>query len=405
MRCCGALPNVMTEFLSARTPAEIGALAERVAVAESVAFDTEFLWERSYWPQLCLVQVAIDGLEAVADPVDGGDVTSLWEAIASAPLVIVHAGEHDLGIMHDQIGRLPERIFDTQIAAAFLGWGDSVGHSSLVEALLKRLVKGGEGYTDWAQRPLSSAQIEYAVEDVRHLHDLWRNLADELKRRGRTEWVDEEIQQCCAGIGVLADPREMWRRVKGSNRLNGRALAVLQEITAWREEEARRRDETRRRLVSDQVLIEIARRAPTDPAQISRMRGLHPGQARKYAGPLAEVVGDAVRLDERDWPRRAQRPPYSRDPRIDPVALVLHGVLRMQANALDLGTGLLGTRGDLEELVRRYLAAELDGTGPPLPMLEGWRRAAIGNDLLRLLEGGAAVRIDFGEPVAGLTID
>ncbi len=394
----------MTEFLSARTPAEIAALAERVAAAESVAFDTEFLWERSYWPQLCLIQVAIEGLVAVADPLASGDVRSLWEAIATAPLVVVHAGEHDLGIMHDQIGRLPKRIFDTQIAAAFLGWGDSVGYSNLVEAILKRSVEGGEGYTDWAQRPLSRAQIEYAVEDVRHLHDMWRVLADELNRRGRAEWVDEEIRRRCAGIGVLAEPREMWSRVKGSNRLNGQALAVLQGISAWREEEARRRDETRRRLVSDQVLIETARRAPTDPGQISRMRGIHPGQARKFAGPIADAVRAAVRLDEREWPRRPQRLPFARDPRIDPVALVLHGVLRMQARALDLGTGLLGTRADLEELVRRYLAGELDRIEPPLPVLDGWRRAAVGNDLLRLLDGDAIVRIDFSEAGAGLII-
>lgn len=386
---------------TARDPQAIASLAERIRGAGVVGFDTEFLWEKTYWPQLCLLQVAADGVEAVADPL-AADVGPLWEAIADAPLVLLHAGDHDLDLMHTAIGRLPDQVFDTQVAGAFLGYGDSAGYGNLVQAALGRPVRGGEGYTDWSRRPLKDAQIEYALEDVRHLHPLWEALSDDLHRRGRTDWAAEETRLRFARVGDPVDPQDAWHRVKGSNRIKGKALAVLQAVAAWREEEAMRRDENRRRVVPDQVLIEIAKRAPTDPDQISGLRGLHQGQARRVADPLADAVRGAVRLPESEWPRRAPRPDFAGDPSIDPIASVLHGVLRMQAKAMDLAPGLLGNRSELEELVRLRLATSVDGSSHPL--LEGWRRRAVGEDLLHLLDGQATIRITADGDGPGLTI-
>lgn len=389
-------------MIIARTSEAIASLAERVRSARVVAFDTEFLWEKTYWPLLCLVQVATDdGTEAVADPL-AADVEPLWQALADAALVLVHAGDHDLDLMHTAVGRIPDRVFDTQVAGAFLGYGDSAGYGNLVQAALGRSVRGGEGYTDWSRRPLADAQLEYAVEDVRHLYPLWEALSSDLERRGRTEWAAEETRERFARIGTEVDPLDAWHRVKGSNRIKGKALAVLQAVAAWREEEAMRRDEARRRIVPDQVLLEIAKRAPTDPGQISGMRGLHQSQARKVAQPIAEAVRRAVRLPESEWPRRAPRPDFAGDPTIDPVASVLQGVVRMQAKAMDLAPGLLGTRSDLEELVRLRLAGDLDGSDHPL--LHGWRRDAVGSDLLHLLDGAATIRISVDGDGPGLTI-
>lgn len=389
------------QYVHARTRAEVAELADRVAEADVVAFDTEFLWEKTYWPKLCLLQVAVDGVEAVADPLAAGDLTDLWRAIADASLVLVHAGAHDLQIMHRALGRLPSRVFDTQVAGGFLGHGDSAGYGPLVEATLGRRVRGGEGYTDWSRRPLGNDQLEYAVEDIRHLHDLWTALTAALERRGRAAWAREETERRFTAVGDPIDPGRMWNRVKGSNRIKGHSLAVLREVAAWREEEAMRRDESRRRVVPDQVLVEIARRSPAGADQIARMRGLHGGQARRVAEPLAAAVRRAGRLSKSEWPRRPPPPPFAGDPVIEPIASVLHGVVRMRARALDIAPSLLGTRADLEELVRRRLAGERGVATAPWSR---WRAEAIGEDLERLLAGDATIRIGLATDGPGLEI-
>src|SRR3990172_2229143 len=201
----------MTETLHARTSAELADVAARVVAADAVAFDTEFLWERTYRPVLCLVQVGIDGLEATVDPLARDDLGPLWEALVGGPTVVVHAGLHDFDILYRQAGRLPARVFDTQVAAGFLGHGDTTGYGSLTGAVLRRVVRGGEGYTDWSRRPLSGDQLDYALEDVRHLLPLWRMLSGELETRGRTAWAGEEIARRFEGTGAPPRPRRSWR--------------------------------------------------------------------------------------------------------------------------------------------------------------------------------------------------
>jgi len=385
----------MTETLHARTSAELADVAARVVAADAVAFDTEFLWERTYRPVLCLVQVGIDGLEATVDPLARDDLGPLWEALVGGPTVVVHAGLHDFDILYRQAGRLPARVFDTQVAAGFLGHGDTTGYGNLTGAVLRRVVRGGEGYTDWSRRPLSGDQLDYALEDVRHLLPLWRMLSGELETRGRTAWAGEEIARRFEGIGDPVDPQEAWRRVADARKLKGRALVVLREAAAWREEEAMRRDEARQRLVPDRVLVEVARRAPTDSGQIAALRGLHPGQAKLAAGPLADAVRRAGSVPQADWPRWPPPRPFGNDPRVDAIASLLQGVVRSRAADMDLAPGLLGTRGDLEELARMLLARELDD-GVGVPLLAGWRRDAAGEDVLRVLRGEVAVRVGQG---------
>ena len=385
----------MTETLHITTTADVRSLAARLAAAPAIALDTEFLWERTFRPQLCLVQVGIDGLEATVDPLAGADLTALWSAVVSGPILVVHAGAHDLDILHRVAGRIPAQVFDTQVAGAFLGFGDAAGYGNLVGAALKERVRGGEGYTDWSRRPLSSEQAEYALEDIRHLLALWRALDADLERRGRREWVADEITRRFESVGEDLAPGEAWRRVTDARKLRGRALAVLREVAAWREQEAVRRDQSRQRLVPDRVLIEVARRGFTDPGQIADLRGMHPGQSKVVAGPLAEAVRRTATIPETEWPHWATPRPFAGDPRVDAIASLLHGVVRSRAADMDLAPGLLGTRGDLEELARRLLSVELDA-GVGVPLLVGWRRAAVGEELLRILRGEAAVRVASG---------
>lgn len=384
------------EILHARDPAAVAALARRIVGADQLAFDTEFLWERTYYPRLCLVQLATDDVLATVDPLVVDDLGPVWEALVGGPTVIVHAGAHDLDIVHRAVGRLPERVVDTQVAASFLGYGDTPGHGTLVGKALGVRVRGGEGYTDWARRPLTDEQVDYALDDVRHLIDLWSRLHADLEERGRTAWAEEETRVRFSGIGEPVEPRQQWRRVKDARRLSGRALAVLQETAAWREDTAMEHDETRQRVVPDRVLIEVARRASTDPARIAKMRGLHPGQAKRVAGPLAQAVRAALETPKDRWPRWPSAPAFAGDPRVDSIASVLHAVVRARAIDLDLASRLLGTRSDLEDLARRRLSGDLDEPDGAT-LLTGWRRKAIGEELLSVLRGEAALRIAEGD--------
>ena len=386
----------MTDTIHAQTPAGVAEVAARISASSAIALDTEFLWERTYRPQLCLLQVAGEGFEAIVDPLAITDLRRVWEAIVGGPTVVVHAGAHDLDIILTAAGRLPAKVFDTQVAGAFLGYGESAGYGNLVGAALGHPVRGGESYTDWSRRPLSGDQVKYALEDVRHLLDLWRKLAAQSEERGRTSWVADETQRRLATIGEVVEPDDAWRRVSDARKLKGRALAVLREAAAWRETEAVQRDTGRQRLVPDRVLIEVARRAPTDPGQIAELRGLHPGQAKLVAAPLVEAVRRALARPEAEWPRWPPARPFGGDPRVDAIASLLHGVVRSRAADMDLAPGLLGTRGDLEELARMLLAGELDREDREVPLLTGWRRTAAGDEVLKVLRGEASVRVGKG---------
>src|SRR3990172_2422349 len=190
----------MTETLHLTSTPDVRSLAARLASASAIA---------------------LDGLEATVDPLAGPDLSSLWAALVAGPILVVHAGAHDLDILHRAAGRIPERVFDTQVAGAFLGFGDATGYGNLVGAALKERVRGGEGYTDWSRRPLSSEQAEYALEDIRHLLALWRALDTELERRGRREWGADEITRRLESVGEDGAPVEAWRRVTDARKLRG----------------------------------------------------------------------------------------------------------------------------------------------------------------------------------------
>ncbi|NQV07221.1 HRDC domain-containing protein [bacterium] len=380
------------EPIHATTTADVADLAARLAGARAIAFDTEFMWEATYRPELCLIQVAAEGAIGTADPLAGPDLTPLWDVMLSGPEILVHAGEHDLTILRAQTGAVPDAVFDTQIAAGFLGLGDGPGYTSLVSRVMGKRPRSGEGYTDWKRRPLSSAQIGYALDDVAYLLPMAGILQERLEERGRRTWVDEETDRVFDGVGLDADPREQWRRVSDSRKLRGKALAVLREVTAWREEEAARVNMPRQRVVPDRVLIEVARRTPTAAKAISQLRGLHPRQAGQVAEPLARVVREALEIPESDWPRRPAPHPFADDPRVEAIGALVQGLVRTKAASLDLVPRLLGNRSGLDELVRDHLAGTIESVEHPL--LAGWRRDAAGAEVLRLLRGEIVLRVD-----------
>jgi len=370
-------------------------LAGQLAGVERIALDTEFMRERTYYAKLCLVQLATPDLLAVVDPLAVSDLRPLWDVVTGGAEIVFHAAGQDLEIIAGLARGLPQRHFDTQVAAAFVGYGDSIGYSRLVDRVIGHTPGHSEAYTDWTRRPLSQDQIDYALDDVRYLLEITEKLESELRDTGREAWVREELVAVIDSVRPEAEPDEMWRKVRGARGLRGRKLAVLQEVAAWREREAQARDIPRQRVVADRVLAEIAKRAPKQPAQIERLRGLHPREASRSSKAILEAVRRGVDRPEADLPDWGAAAPHVKDARVEMIAALLDAVLRGVAAKMNLSSRLLANRRDLEALARYRLAGSADT--PNLPVLSGWRRESVGERLLQVLRGELAVVIDDHE--------
>jgi ribonuclease D len=378
-------------------------LAEELRGCRLMGLDTEFLTERSYFPRLCLIQIATEDLLIVVDPLGCSDLRLLGDALDDELELIVHSGEQDLAILDRHLGRVPARVFDTQIAAAFLGYGHKIGYSRLVEICCGTRPKSSEAYTDWAKRPLEERQIDYALDDVRYLLRCRSFLVEELEAHGRFEWAEQECSLARATALEGYDPYRQWRKVSGVRGLNGQQLAILREVAAWREQEAAARNEPRQRIVSDRVLVELARRAPERREQLRSYRGMHPKEASRSAKSILAAVLRGKQMPPESRPARPRRSSPDDDPNISALATLLDAFLRARALELEISSRLLANRRDLERLVRLSLNGDLqparegaDAVGPddPPPLLHGWRRRVVGEDLLRLLRGELVLGVE-----------
>jgi len=375
-----------------RDAAALADLAEQLAGASRIALDTEFMRERTYYAKLCLVQLATPDLLAVVDPLAVSDLRPLWDVVTGGAEIVFHAAGQDLEIIAGLSGGVPQRHFDTQVAAAFVGYGDSIGYSRLVDRVIGHTPGHSEAYTDWTRRPLSQDQIDYALDDVRYLLEITDKLESELREVGREAWVREELTAVMDKVVAEAVPDDMWRKVRGARGLRGRKLAVLQEVAAWREREAQSRDIPRQRVVADRVLAEVAKRAPKQPAQIARLRGLHPREAERSSSAILEAVQRGVDRPESDLPDWGTHVPHVKDSRVEMIAALLDAVLRGVASKMNLSSRLLANRRDLEALARHRLGG--GDTLPDIPVLSGWRRESVGDRLLQVLSGEVTVTID-----------
>lgn len=386
--------SMMAEPLFVKDNRGLEDLATKLRDCHLLGLDTEFLTERSYFPRLCLIQIATENLLAVVDPLVCSNLALLGEVLADDVELVVHSGEQDLAIVDRHLGSVPARVFDTQIAAAFLGYGHRIGYSRLVDICCGTRPQSSQAYTDWAKRPLEPAQIDYALDDVRYLLRCRSFLMEKLQARGRLEWAQQECELARARALEGYDPHNQWRKVSGVRGLNGKQLAVLREIAAWREEQAAARDEPRQRIVSDRVLIELARRGPRRPAELRNYRGLHPNEASRSAEAIIAAVSRGRQQQPESLPVRPPRSSHADDPNVSALATLLDAFLRSRALEMEISSRLLANRSDLERLVR------LSVNGDPAPdeadhhpLLHGWRRQVAGEDLLRLLEGGLTLGV------------
>jgi ribonuclease D len=367
----------------------LDSLLDDARAAGRCALDTEFVWERTYAPVLCLVQIATPSRLAVIDPLRGAPLAPV-AALMSDPEVVkaMHAATADLAAFALHFDAPSASVFDTQLAAGFAGYGGSLSLERMLDQTVHVRLRHSEGFTDWSKRPLTQTQVDYAADDVRHLLDAMDALEVRLREQGRERWAHEEMRRRYDGALLVQDPDQAWRRVAGRGKLRGEQLSTLVAVAAWREREARRRDMPTSWLIRDPTLVELARRRPRTAADAAQVRGLQ----IKRGQQLDELL--RVLADEHGPPpvRDTELSSELRD-RIRVVLPLASSVLQAACAEAGIASELVATRDDLESLIR-----VVAGGGEDHPLLAGWRRELAGERLLRLLRGEIALRVVPGPP-------
>lgn len=367
-------------------------LAVTLRRASTFALDLEFVSESRYVPEICLAQIAWgdpdDPEVAALDPL-AADLRPVLELVSDPEVeTFFHAAQADLALLSQRFGIAGRNVYDTQIAAAFLGLGDQIGYASLVASLLGVELDKGAQFTDWCRRPLSAEQLRYALDDVRYLSAAWPRLRRRLEESGRLAWVEEETERLAASAATRLPPEEMYQKVKGWNRLRGRDLGALQSLAAWRERTALAENRPPSWILQDRSMIEVARRAPADAAALASIRGVKDGSVRRYGRDVLEAVREG----------RSHRPETGSRARPLPDkakgwAVLLSGLVTARAKEAGVAPRFVATRDDVERLVRWWIEGDRERESDH-PVLSGWRRELVGKALLAWLRGQTAIAID-----------
>ncbi|WP_294280942.1 ribonuclease D [uncultured Sphingomonas sp.] len=361
--------------------ATLANLCARLSQADYVMVDTEFMRESTYWPELCLIQIADTEEAAAIDPkAPGLDMTPLLDLLVNNDdvLKVFHAGGQDIEIIYNLTGKTPHPLFDTQIAAMALGQGEQIGYSNLVDSWLGISVDKGARFTDWSRRPLDQRQVDYAIGDVTHLAAIFPKMLERLRKTGRGAWLDQEMERLADPAHYANDPDVAWKRVRVSGRKPD-MLGRLKALARWRELEAQAKDLPRGRIVKDETLADLAGHPPRKQADLAKVRGLSATWAGNDIGArLMDALEAAQPLDADELPARDERKPgLGREGAL--VADLLKLLLKIRARDIDVAPRLLARADDLE-----MLAA---GVRSELSVLEGWRFEQFGRDALDLVEG------------------
>ena len=366
------------------TTDDLAAFCKPLAATEFIAVDTEFMRERTYWPKLCLAQVAgPDDAAAIDALAEGIDLAPLDELMANAKVLkVFHAARQDLEIFYLRMNQVPQPLFDTQIAAMVCGHGEAASYESLATKLAKAKIDKSSRFTDWSRRPLSERQISYALSDVTHLRVVYEKLRRQLEKSGRLSWITEEVAVLNDPATYRADPEQAWRRLKPRG-ASPRLLGTLKEVAAWRERTAQRIDIPRQRLLRDEQLLEIASHAPKTTEDLAMTRGLGRGFAEGWQGrEIMEAIERARNVPEAELPTRDKAPEQLRAP--SAVVDLLRTLLRLKAEQAGVAGRLVASADELDRLAagKRDIAA-----------LRGWRREVFGSDAVDLIEGRLALSL------------
>lgn len=372
------------------TSDDLASLCTRLAQSDFVAVDTEFMRENTYWPELCLVQIADTREAAAIDPLaEGIDLSPLLDLLTDNEdvLKVFHAGGQDVEIIYNFTGRTPHPIFDTQIAMMAVSQSEQIGYSNLVESWLNITVDKGARFTDWSRRPLTDRQIDYAIGDVTHLAEIFPKILARLKKTGRGEWLDQEMEKLADPENYRNDPSTAWKRIRAAGR-NPSVLGRLKALAQWRELEAQDKNIPRGRIARDEAIADIASHPPKRQADLAKVRGLSAGWRDNEIGKrLMATLERAEPLSEDEIPPRTSRgAPLGKEGSL--VADLLKLLLKIRVREIDVAARLLARSDDLEALAA--------GIRKNLPLLEGWRYEQFGHDALDLVEGKLAFAVVDG---------
>jgi ribonuclease D len=361
-----------------------------IGSAEIIAFDTEFVSEDTYLPELCLLQVAADGHLAIVDPLEFDDLSPFWELLAQpGKESLVHAGREEFRFCLKALGKRPANWFDVQLAAGLMGLEYPASYGTLVQKLLGKSLSKDETRTDWRKRPLSPRQIEYGLQDVVDLQSIRQILVARLNELGRLEWAHSELKDWQDDV-ERAETGERWRRVGGLAGMSPRALAIVRELWNWRDGEAQRRNMPPRRILRDDLLMELAKRQTSDPKRMRAVRGMERGEILRHLPKIGSCVEKAMAMEDDELPKSERR---SSRPQLNLLGQFLSTALGSICRSAQVAPNLAGTAQDVRDLVAYRL--DLGGFAPgEKPLLAtGWRAEVVGQVIDHLLSGQLAIRI------------
>lgn len=386
----GFLPK-RVDYESITDERQLAGLCRRLAACDAVAFDTEFVSEDTYWPQLCLVQIATRDHLAVIDPLKVGSLEPFWRTLADGrQTTIVHAGREELVFSLNSVARPPANLIDVQIAAGLVGHEYPAGYGSLVSKVLSERPPKGETRTDWRRRPLTPHQIEYALADASYLLPLYDALNKRLTDMGRLGWLAEEMDTWQAEVDA-SRTRTRWRRLSGIASLSGKRLAIARALWHWRDEEAQRRNLPAKHILRDDLVVELARRAVADPGKIMAIRGLERRGLKQHIPELARRVEAALQSPSEEHPRPA-RPKMPEQ--LNLLGQVLGSALTSICRSAEVAASLVGTASDVRDLIAYRLDfGDVRQQEEPPRLMCGWRAKVVGDLLEQLLAGNVAMRI------------
>ncbi len=364
---------------------------DQLQMSPVICVDTEFHRENTYYPELALIQISNGEKTICIDPLSLDNLKPILALLTNpAILKVFHASQQDMEIFHHHFNILPAPVFDTQIAAGLLGYGDQIGYAALIKTVLNVDIDKSQTRTDWMKRPLDRKQIQYAASDVYYLAKAYPKILEQLENLGRLDWLKGDFSELCLPARYTVELHMMWKKVKGHQQLRGFQLALLQALASWREEMAQQRDKPRRRIIPDEALIDIARQKPQDAKSLLALRSMQKTRlSREDAETVLERMSHASRLAKSEWPKlpKKQKLSLSEDALVD----CLMALLKLKAEEHHINPSLLASRKHLEALARGE--RELD-------IMKGWRFTHAGEILLEFLNNKVSLQADSNKLVA-----
>ena len=381
-------------------PANSISSANGSALSDLIGIDTEFVSEDTFYPDLCLIQIATQDELAVIDTNAVEDLRPFWKMLTEGEHVtILHAGREELNFMLRAVDATPKQLFDVQIAAGFCSNEYPSAYGSVVSKFLGHKPAKGEQRTDWRKRPLTAAQINYALEDVRYLLPLYHRLVELLTESDRMAWFDDEMESWKQEVKSALN-RKDWRRVSGLGKLNPRNLAIVRELWNWRYEEAKRRNQPQKRLLRDDLIVELAKRKVSSPEQIMAIRGMERSAVKRKADELAACVKRGLEAPT----ERIPRSPRGNTPsQLNLLGQFLAPALGTICRRAEIATSMVGTASDVRDLIAHRMGFSENGHLPTLA--EGWRAELVGNVIDELLSGKKSIRITNAKAADPLAFD